>query len=576
MAISSIHIANGNSGYLFHNDRSSPTNNSIFTDEKNEFFNGSKKALKIYREELQKRSQKYTDRTNQKLQKKTTTHLSAIVNLNQHHTLEDMKPLIEYIETSLDTKVFQVAIHRDEGHIEDGKDIKNYHAHIEFLGVDSQGYSVKQNRFKIDENNDFIFETKIIKNKEVKQKVKDRDRIDKTFLSQLQTQTADILKMERGQKNSKAKRLDTYEFKKHKEKEEKTLKPILAKQKDLKEQMAELKEQKAGRQEYAKIEELNRSLKEQIKAKELTAEELKSELSWHKSVTKYKIEHLEEKKREQEAIIEAQQKEIEQPPKIKDEDIEILKEQNRSKTQLIIAQEKELLAYKRNIEQLKNQPTVENENPINQQLKEEVEELKAKVYHPSLTYGNGRKATYLDSSSHYQKLHEKAREEIKQQKATIDALEAEITTYKEDIERLEANIKELKAELRTYRGKDRQSKRAEVNQLEQKRRDMEKVALERFNDVAHIYGEESFCSLEDACSIMTRYTENIQKNLMEALTTNTISQAKNISEQVEVSYMPSPLSMEEVAENIRREQKEEEEKPKTDPILRPYSSPFRM
>jgi len=47
MAISSIHIANGNSGYLFHNDRSSPTNNAIFSDEKNEINLSSKQAFKI-------------------------------------------------------------------------------------------------------------------------------------------------------------------------------------------------------------------------------------------------------------------------------------------------------------------------------------------------------------------------------------------------------------------------------------------------------------------------------------------------------------------------------------------------
>jgi len=251
MATSSIHIASGKAGYLSHNDRSLKTNNSIFFDEKNEVSLGNKEAFKIYRNELKKRSLAYSKRTKQSIQKKSITHLSAIVNLNQHHTLEDMQPLIDHLETSLDTKIFQVAIHRDEGHIKDGENIKNYHAHIEFMGIDSKGSSIRR-------------------------------KLTKQYLKDLQTETANILGMERGKKNSKAKRLDTYEFKKHKEKEEQTLKPILATQKDLKKEIANLREQlkesNAVRSDYAQLEQINRELKEQLKSKELTELELKAEM----------------------------------------------------------------------------------------------------------------------------------------------------------------------------------------------------------------------------------------------------------------------------------------------------------
>ena len=198
-AKSSIHIEQGHAGFLQHNSREKPTKNSIFFDEKNEYSCSAKQAFEIYRTELQKRTEAYTKNTNRKLHKKTITHLSAIVNLNQHHTLKDLQPLINYLEKTLDTKVFQIAIHRDEGHIsDDGKQIKNYHAHLEFMGIDSNGKSVRR-------------------------------KLTRKYLIELQSKTAELLNMERGknytkEKAKRPKRLDTYEFKAHKQAEAKAVK----------------------------------------------------------------------------------------------------------------------------------------------------------------------------------------------------------------------------------------------------------------------------------------------------------------------------------------------------------------
>jgi len=254
MAKSSIHIQSGNAGFLAHNSRERATKNSIFFDEKNECSHTQKEAFSIYRNELEKRSEAYTKRTKQKIQKKVITHLSAIVNLEQHHTLKDLQPLINYLEKTLDTKVFQVAIHRDEGYIDDNKNVKkNYHAHIEFLGLDSDGASV-------------------------------RKKLTKKYLSELQNETAKILKMERGtnyakERKKRPKRLDTYDFKYFKEKEQVSR---LAKQKELKEEIKrlreQLKQQHAKREDYAKLEQLNRNLKEKIKAKQLNVEDLKKRI----------------------------------------------------------------------------------------------------------------------------------------------------------------------------------------------------------------------------------------------------------------------------------------------------------
>lgn len=236
MGKSSIHMQTATAGTILHNARENYSKSVVFTDEVNELWNDSKKAYKLYREELAIRSEAYTRRTKQKLQKNTSTMISAVINLEQHHTLQDLEELKNYIEKEFDTKIIQMAIHRDEGKLINknnplnklvsGKDFflntkdnelyfdskftkkinmeeweieKNYHAHFEMLGIDSDGNSLrkKMNMYK---------------------------------LSQLQDFTAKSLKMERGNNNVEVvkengvekakrkttrnkKRLDTHEFK---------------------------------------------------------------------------------------------------------------------------------------------------------------------------------------------------------------------------------------------------------------------------------------------------------------------------------------------------------------------------
>jgi len=163
---SSIHIEAGNLGYCLHNDRTKPTANSIFSQEKNEYSTSAKEAIEIYRQELAKRTLAYTQRTGKNLHKKTITHLSAIVNLDERHKLEDVKKIADYLEDSLGTKVFQIAVHKDEGYVDEtGEPHINYHAHIEFLGLDEQGNSIRR-------------------------------KLDRKFLINLQSKVAEILNMQ--------------------------------------------------------------------------------------------------------------------------------------------------------------------------------------------------------------------------------------------------------------------------------------------------------------------------------------------------------------------------------------------
>lgn len=295
MATSSIHIATGGNGYFAHNSRESKTVNAIFDDEQNFCSCTNAQAFETYKKELAIRTTAYEKRTGQKLQSKTATHLSAIVNFNKEHTTADIKKLCDFLEKELDTKVLQFAMHRDEGHIdEDGTAVKNYHAHIEFLGLDSQGNSIKRT----------------LKKKE---------------LINLQTKTAEILGMQRGrnyvaEKAKRPKRLDTYEFKKAKENESKMLLATKEQLKDANNQLRTfLKDNGASRADYAELEKIKKFLEEKLKSKDLTVEELDTKfkelesLVYSKKVykeTKEKVpfkevaEHYESKNKEVNAKIE--------------------------------------------------------------------------------------------------------------------------------------------------------------------------------------------------------------------------------------------------------------------------------
>ena len=95
MATSSIHIDSGANGYFAHNSRESKTVNAIFDDEKNYCSCTNAEAFCLFKKELAIRSEAYQKRTGQKIQSKTVTHLSAIVNFNKEHTPEDIKKLCD-------------------------------------------------------------------------------------------------------------------------------------------------------------------------------------------------------------------------------------------------------------------------------------------------------------------------------------------------------------------------------------------------------------------------------------------------------------------------------------------------
>ena len=297
MRESSIHIEPGKSlGYFRHNDRSKPTRNSIFDPAANRVSRPAGEAIKEWREEVARRAEAYRRRTGRKLHARTATHLSAIVNLDHWHTMEDVRWVADLLEERFGVKVAQFAIHRDEGYIDPVTGAKhiNHHAHIEMVGIDEEGRSCRR-------------------------------KLTRAALSQLQTEVAELLNMPRGrnyaaERAPRPKRRDTYDYKALKQAEERErveaakraeqerakieeaearakraeeraakaeaeaakLREELAKVADVKAEAAklreELREAKAQRPQYAAMEAEVRRLREQAKAKDLTIEGLRAEM----------------------------------------------------------------------------------------------------------------------------------------------------------------------------------------------------------------------------------------------------------------------------------------------------------
>ena len=188
MRFSSITLKAGKAHEFFHNDRTHETKHSIFDQSDNEYSASGEEAKKFYQEDTKQMKQLWLDIKERKMPSNTNTLMSAVLNLNKTHTLEDVKRVGEYLEKSLHTRIYQLAVHRDEGYIDkDGKAHINYHAHILMSGI---SYNPETNTI---------------------QSVK-RNLLTKTYLRQLQTKTAEILNMPRSYIKT-GHRLDTDEYK---------------------------------------------------------------------------------------------------------------------------------------------------------------------------------------------------------------------------------------------------------------------------------------------------------------------------------------------------------------------------
>lgn len=197
MALSSINFQKSSGHSYKHNFREDEPSYLLKEKDRepNEYWQHEKTAEQIFTDEVAKIEKGKKG----KRPKFENSHWEGVLNLNSNHTMDEVKKVAEHIEKKFNITCTAIAIHRDEGHYTDnGYAVKNYHAHLNFCT-----YKDKKQQWRLEN-------------------IKPQD------LRELQTEIAEILKMERGidKRESKRQRLEHREYK-QKERELKAIKQEL-------------------------------------------------------------------------------------------------------------------------------------------------------------------------------------------------------------------------------------------------------------------------------------------------------------------------------------------------------------
>ena len=140
----------------------------------------------------------YKTRTNRAFHAKTY-EWSAVCNIKDSTTMQDLEKLTEHFFIKYGFQCYQIAIHRDEGHInEQGEKVINHHAHLEFITLDKETGRNRQRE------------------------------LSPSVLRQIQDEVAEILGMERGvyKQISKTKRIEPRKYAQMKEREKRERKEL--------------------------------------------------------------------------------------------------------------------------------------------------------------------------------------------------------------------------------------------------------------------------------------------------------------------------------------------------------------
>ena len=224
-AISSINFKKSNAIQTRHNDRDLPPN-YLISDTGCEVNRTHKEALKLRNEIIENAINAYNKNKSPKASnfKAKSYEWSAVVNIKQDTTMQDLENLAKHFETKYGFQCYQIAIHRDEGYIDDkGEKIINHHAHLEFITLDK---NTGKNMYR-------------------------RELISPKILRQIQTEVAEILNMERGQDKriSKRERVEPRKYAQLKEQEKKAQKELKA---ELEQEKLSTKEIKAYIEQFRK------------------------------------------------------------------------------------------------------------------------------------------------------------------------------------------------------------------------------------------------------------------------------------------------------------------------------------
>ena len=223
-AISSINFKKSNAIQTRHNDRDLPPN-YLISDTGCEVNRTHKEALKLRNEIIENAINAYNKNKSPKAPnfKAKSYEWSAVVNIKSDTNMQDLERLAEHFEKKYGFQCYQIAIHRDEGYIENGEKHINHHAHLEFITLDK---NTGKNMYR-------------------------RELISPKILRQIQTEVAEILNMERGQDKriSKRERIEPRKYAQLKEQEKKAQKELKA---ELEQEKLSTKEIKAYIEQFRK------------------------------------------------------------------------------------------------------------------------------------------------------------------------------------------------------------------------------------------------------------------------------------------------------------------------------------
>lgn len=172
---------------FWHNAREGFQAKSVYQEftDLNECNLSATEARKKATELKQTAISNYEKKFNQKFQgKDENIFWECVLNLGPENTLKDVEKVANLINQKLGYTTIQMAIHRDEGHWEGDKFIPNLHAHICFFCLDEDGRNLARKNYR-----------------------------NRKLMSEIQTEVAEILNLERGEIGSKKKRLEHREYK---------------------------------------------------------------------------------------------------------------------------------------------------------------------------------------------------------------------------------------------------------------------------------------------------------------------------------------------------------------------------
>jgi mobilization protein len=195
--ISSINFKKSIAINTAHNDRTLAPS-YLISDRGVECDRPDEQARELKEQIIARAKETYTSRTGQRFQAKTY-EWSAVCNIKPDTTMDDLKRLAQHFSDKYSFQCYQIAIHRDEGHIgEDGKEQINHHAHLEFIMLDK---NTGVNCFKM------------------------RD-FPKSKMREIQSEVSQILQMQRGEDKRKSgrQRTEPRQYAKQKEAEKKAIK----------------------------------------------------------------------------------------------------------------------------------------------------------------------------------------------------------------------------------------------------------------------------------------------------------------------------------------------------------------